>query len=623
MTLPLPLKMPVGDTPLSFASALAYSNGFSSLRQFLRAADIKPVALAQGEKDATAKLSYWSGEASSAISRFTVPPVGRGASWKLGEARFNNYARKGSNYRFCPRCIVHDLECMDIGATAMPFVRASWLTRAVKNCVTHKIALSELPVRDGSYEDFVRLALEHRSAIEELARTAEAVSSCELDRYVEACVMGKSTGNYLDGFETYVAVDLCKYLGHFLNRHGYKSTLLEKAYSNSTARELGYALASQGESAIRVAVSQVITTTARECSTQFQFGSLGLWLDRNLKNPAFAGVTDLFQDIAERALPVGPGDTCFRPVGQRHLHSINTAAAEYGLPDKRVYRLVRDAGLIEGSDRPFHMISFSAADAHQILIDASDTLTSHDARKLLGLQENIFAKLLDDGLIPRVECDTTRRIYSRIRRSDLRAFTEAVFANSRRKLPTAGHLPLGKACQKIGCSQSTLLSKIVSGAIKDTAAHQDHADKVSKIWVNVDEARKVLSTWPESAHGKCSDAVAERRTLRQAARALRTTNISVSALATQGFLTLQVDRIGPSNRKRTCVTEASLSSFAIKHISIADLARDHDTHPVIVRRCLENWGVNPVNDSPGRVARFFLRSDVEHLNFPTPNRPPS
>ena len=620
MTLPVPLKMPVGDTPLSFASALAYQNGFSSLRLFLRAAGIKPGALAQGETKATTKLAYWSGEDSSTISRFTIPLVVHRTTWTLGGAQFNKDARKGARYRFCPRCVESDFECAESGTTSLPFVRAPWLSRAFKNCTVHEIPLSELPVPKKTHEDFVQLTVQRRLDIEQMAYAAEKVSSCELDRYVEACIMGTATDSYLDRFETSVAVDLCNYLGQFLKRHRSTSLFVPATSFEGSAREIGFAVACQGEEVIRATVSSVITNAPRDSSKEFQFGTLGLWLKRNLKNPAHADVVELFQDIAERSLPVGPGDVCFLPVRRRHLHSVSTAAKEYGLFDKRVYRLVHDAGLIEPTDRPYHEVCFSAASAHAILLEAADALTSREARDLLGLKENIFAKLLNDGLIPRVELAASGRIYSRIRRSDLDAFTQAVFANADGKLPTANHLLLGAACQKLGFSQPALLSKIVAGTIKNTAAEQNHSSKVSRIWVDVEEA-KAASLGSSSAANRVVDGhPAVYMTVHEAARHLRTINMSVTALIQQRFLVTEITRNRTCDRRQSYIRRDSVIAFGATHISIADLAIDNGTHPVIVRRALERWGINPVNDSPGRVARFFLRSEVAHLTFEKPAR---
>lgn len=619
MTLPVPMKMAGDATPLSFASAVAFSNGFSSLEQLLNAAGISPGGLAHGEPEATRRLAFWSGEDSQTISRYAIKPATIEKPWTLGEARFSKESRRGATYRFCPRCVLDDVSNGTDKRAFRTHVRAAWMTRAVQNCTIHSIPLIDFPLPPKSCEDFTRVMMNQLEEVKSGAHQANTVLTCDLDRHIEDCIRGTARDCYLARFETYVAADLCDYLGQFIKRHWSKAPSVPRILLDGSEREIGFWVANQGDAVIRSVVSAIITNARRFSSKGFQFGTLGLWLRRNLANPAHTELAELFHDITVRNVPVGPSDVCFLPVQRRRVHSVKTAAKEYGLFPKRVFRLVLDAGLIGPSERPYHEIYFSAALAHDVLSAATETLTSREAREQLGLPEAVFTKLLDQGVIPRVESNNEGRVYSRILRKDFGEFKQAVFANTAGVIPV-DYQPIGAACRRVGCSQAALLSQIVSGSIKNIAAEPGHNFKISKIWVDVAEMKATVSKERDTSDQTSGRKIAQFLTKRETARHLRTIDISISALIEQGFLITSVENNRTCVRRQVYIRRDSVLAFAAAHISIADLAANSSTHPIIVRRVLEQMGVKPINESAGRVTRFFRKSEVAHLTFVKPVR---
>ncbi|WP_426231650.1 hypothetical protein [Pararhizobium sp. DWP3-4] len=619
MTLPVPIKMARDATPLSFASALAYVNGFSSLEQFLNAAEISPGGLGHGEPEATRRLAYWSGEDSLTISRYAIKPATVEKPWTLGEARFSKESRRGATYRLCPRCILNDVSNGTGTQAFRTYVRAAWMTRAVQNCTIHSIPLIDFPLPAKACEDFTRMMVTGWEEVKKSAERANTVITCDLDRHIVNCIHGTAKDCYLARFETYVAADLCNYLGQFIKRHWSKAPSVPGNLLDGSEREIGFWVANQGDAEIRSTVSAIITNARRISNKGFQFGTLALWLKRNVANPAHAELVGLFHDIAVQNIRVGPGNVCFLPVQRRRVHSVKTAAKEYGLVPKRVFRLVLDAGLIGPTERPYHEVYFSAALAHDVLSAATETLTSRGAREQLGVTEVVFTKLLDEGIIPRVESHDEGRVYSRILRSDFDEFKQAVFANAASVIPI-NYQPIGAACQRVGCSQAALLSQIVNGSIKNVAAEPGHNFKISRIWVDVAEIKAVVSEDNGASDQLSGGKFPRFLTRHETAHYLKTTHLSVAALIEQGFLITAVENNRTCVRKQVYVTGDSVAAFATAYISVADLAANSSTHPIIVRRVLEQMGVKPINESAGRVTRFFRKLEVVHSTFVKPVR---
>jgi hypothetical protein len=280
-------------------------------------------------------------------------------------------------------CVVNDMETGRGRHVSRPYVRAGWLTRAVRNCPRHRCPLVEKPTTARTGDSFCRFVTDNFGEIEHQTAASVAYFSVALDSYVEDRIRGILQEPYLDRFEAHVAIDLCTHLGRFVKRHRPALSLVPPALRSASSREIGFFLARQGEAKIRSTVAWIIERERPKGQEKFLFGSLGRWLRDNSREPEFAEILELFQDIAERNLPYGPGEMCFVPVRRRYLHSVKSASNEYGLFADRIVALVKRAGLIEDDTLSYARIYFDAEKAHDILVAASRTITSREARREL------------------------------------------------------------------------------------------------------------------------------------------------------------------------------------------------------------------------------------------------
>lgn len=216
--------------------------------------------------------------------------------------------------------------------------------------------------------DFCKFVSTNLDRIRVQASESSEDCSVEMDAYVESRILGTSTEFYLDRFEAYVAIDLCAHLGEFLKSHRVGSPFVADELRHGPARNIGFHVARMGEEAIQSVVASVIFRKRPKGTAKFLFGSLGRWLRANANREEFSELIELLQDVAERNLPFGPGEMCFVPVRQRHLHSVHSAGLEYGLFEKRIVELLHEAGLIEKASKKRGSIFFDAGKAHQVLL---------------------------------------------------------------------------------------------------------------------------------------------------------------------------------------------------------------------------------------------------------------
>ncbi|WP_157213820.1 TniQ family protein [Rhizobium leguminosarum] len=608
MPLPVTVVHHVDETPESLCDRLSVANGFSSKRIFLTMTGIKAPALAKADPGAIRRLANWSGENIADLERNRITTRPRRLDWQLGSAVFNKQARCGKRFRYCPNCVVDDIKTGRGRPVSRPYVRAAWMSRAVTNCVRHARPIVEIAVASKADDSFCRFVATNSAKIHQEADSSVPTEFVAVDAYAQDRMLGALKEPYLDRFEAHVAIDLCVYLGKFLKRHRSAFSLIPEDLRKAPTRELGFHYARKGATAIREIVVDVINKIRPNGLHKFFFAALGRWLRSNSNEPEFSEVLDLFQDVAERNLPFAAGEMCFVTVRKRYLHSVVSAGAEYGLHEERVVQLMHEAGLIETSQLAHGRIYFDAAKAHDILVAATKTLTSRQAREELGVTEHVMAGLLDSGLLARVEPRTETRVYSRIRREDLDKLRDSIFdqvvgIHESNRTP----IPIERVCQYAACEVVDVLAAVIGGHLRKVFISPNDKPRIASLRFDRDEAVAHLSKVRPTLSAIAGRAVMNQRAASAYLRAKPTT---VPYLINLGLLET-VEIINPVNgRLQLAVTVESMDLFQRDHILVSEVAARHETHPNTILDLFAKIEVRPIYDNCGNVSRFFLRSEV-------------
>ncbi|WP_168343850.1 TniQ family protein [Rhizobium laguerreae] len=611
MPLPVTVVHHIDETPESLCDRLSVANGFSSKRVFLSMTGIKSAALAKAELNAIHRLANWSGENIVDLARNRITTRCRRLDWQLGNAVFNKQARCGRRFRYCPHCIVDDMETGAGRPVSRPYVRAAWLSRAIINCVRHARPIVEIHVASKTDDSFCQFVATNSAKIRQEAERSVPTEFLAVDAYAQDRVLGALRQPYLDRFEAHVAIDLCVYLGKFVKRHRQALALVPENLRKAPSREIGFHYARQGESAIRAIVVEIIRKVRPSGQHKFFFGALGRWLRSNSKQAEFAELLELFQDIAERNLPFAAGEMCFIPVRRRYLHSVVSAGIEYGLHEERIVQLLNEAGLLEDQHLSHGRIHFDAEHAQEILVAASKTLTSRQAREELGVTEGVMTGLLERGLLARVESRNETRIYSRIRREDLDKLRSEIFAHVIVGDSKQALIPIKRVCQNAGCEIGDVLAAVIRGHLRNVFVAPNDELTISSLRFDRDEALAHLSKERPTLSALAGLAVMNQR---DASAYLRAKPTTVPYLINLGLLDTVTINNPVNSRRQLAVTVESMDLFQKDHILVSEVAGLHETHPNTILDLLAKIGVRPIYDNCGNVSRYFLRSEV--LNAP-------
>jgi hypothetical protein len=617
MTLPVLVKFHDDETRLSLLSRLARANGYSSLTEFLSFTNTSARAVRSGEPKAVLMLAEWSGVDPSRLASFEIKNSGPGATWKLGKATMSKDMRLGHNYRYCPQCVLEDLEHGQGRPPTRPYVRTTWMTKAFATCLQHGRPIVERATDALGQEDFSRFAAANLAIIEKQSAADFGTSpAMKMDEYVAARIDGRLTNPFLDSFEAYVAIDLCRYLGHFEKKH--RPAGQSRSREIDSVIENGFAIASEGAEYIEATiVAAVDLEKPFVVELKSFFGLLRTWLLRNREKEEFGPAVELFQDIVKRNLPVGKDDFFLVPTRQRHIHSVRSAGLEYNMMEERVYKVVVDAGLAQPSELSSARIYFNAADAHELLIAALDTVTSADMASAMGVSTARIRAILDHGLIPRAsKVSDGTRVYSRVRRPDFERFLETIDGHAPHTAETGDLMDLRKASAKAYCNVEKILELILDGKI--SSLRRAHGDGfIAGLVIDATEVRGLLMGKGRSAsngtHARVYEALAENPKLlngRQAEQRLRTTSGTITELVNLGYLETVEAVNSMTKRSRRYICAASLAAFDKGHVSVAMLATKTKVFGGSIPPLLDAKGIRPIYEPTGRNSRYYRIADV-------------
>ena len=617
MALPVPLTMQEYETPESYAVRLCAANGFSSYRRFLTLTDMTSSGLSKGQPEALVHLAKWSGVGVGSLSRYAAVTATRYLTWRLGAAVFNKEARPGRRFRYCPCCVLDDLENGAGPVASRPFVRAGWACRAVKNCVEHRRPLLEAPHSPVFGSDFCSFVQANRGLILSQAEEVYPPALVEVDTYCESRIRGDAAEPYLDSLDAHVAIDLCTHFGRFMKRHPHTLKRIPGPLLREPAREIGFFVVRQGEQRIRDVVIDIIRTQRPKGASKFLFGSLGKWLRDNCDRPEFSSVLELFQDVAERNLPYGPGEICFVPVRKRYLHTVQSASEEYGLFHRRIVQLLKEAGILDDASLSRARIYFDADKAHEILLAASQTITSKEAATALGISEKPLMRLLKRGLLPQVEGRLHERAYTRIRREDLNGLVQKIFAGVAVGSLDGSWITVDQLCARACAEKDEVIASLIDGAIQDVAAPADHCFRLDELRFHPSKSVQHLVSTRKTANEQAGEEVLN---CKGASTRLGAKRGTARYLLSLGLLT-PVEVANPAGKQRQImVTVASLEAFLKEHVLVSEVAASHCTSTNMILDAMQRAGARPIYDNCNNVSRFFRKSDI--LDAPVEIPPP-
>lgn len=587
------------ETPESLMARTARANSFYSLSEFCEFTGTSRSGIAKMGVGEQQQVANWTGVPKDDLVKF-ADKSGRVVEFGYGLVRKSQL--RDTSRRYCPHCFAGDIEVGSDEPHARIYMRASWRWSMITNCPEHGVPLRQLP------DDFDTVDL--RDYAIRLPPNVGLNALSDSDGFFANRLLGHTGETYLDKLQLYVAAELCAVLGA-LNQMVVNGKISDRVPGGMTDPERlasGYRIACGGREAIWEFLTGYVVKMVGKASKYPMVYSLPLrWLRDEEPDGDFYAIRQLFQDHAESHLPLEPGETFLTVVTTRRVHTVYSAAKEYGLPEARIRDVLLNQSDRRGVIATFgsRNIVFGKEETHPLLTTAAAQLTTTQAAEHLGCAMMQMEALLEGGYLPySANGAPTGRVYRWVAPEEVSKFKDRVRASLSSAPSEVELVPILDATKICHRSFADIISLILSGDLTHVTM-TGPAFRLDKITVDPKEIDLVTAGDNSEEFLDCAAATAALRTRRETVQHL---------FAAKLVPTVMVAHKKVRNLIQV-VRRKDLEQFSRDHVLLDVLARTRGEAALSVSKRLEQLGVHPAYQSPPKASKIYRRRDIEAMGY--------
>ncbi|UGV26999.1 hypothetical protein E0H22_15660 [Rhodopseudomonas boonkerdii] len=602
--LQLTIKTGSNETPTSYASRLAARNCVSArvlAQDFLFSFQ----SVVDGEHDEIRRLADLGGVAAEPLIEHAVVKTDSGFS--LRGQQLTKPTIRRARVVGCPFCLASDIRGSDLPPAIAVHGRSEWNVASIRSCRQHRASLVTLAdaLTPGNLHDFTRNVAPTVTDIAKLEDRAVMREPSGLETYLLDRLDGHANHPFLDRLPFYVAAWTTEIVGAVVE-FGKKVKLDELTEDQRhCAGDAGFRFMRDGAAGLERCMSELKRNHTYKGPTssdgpQAVYGKLYMTFAQGLHGPDYDPVREVMRTHILENFALGPDDEVFgKPVEQRRLHSIRTAAKSYQMHQKRLRKLVlAECGVEDQADKADRDILFDAALAERIFLREASLLTLKEVENYLNAPRPLASSLSDAGLIRRHavgEGTTDRYLKSELDQLISSMYAKAVAV----AVPGPEMCSVSEAAKRTNCTTVEVVRLIRDGGLDRVQHVHGKTSGILDLLVDVEEVR-LRTRLPELDGLLPLDA----------ARLLRTNQDVVKKLIKLGELQTITQKHPIKRNPINIVQTEEIKRFQRQYVSLFSLARERDIGLPKLKRQLAEIGIQPAfRDELG--ATFYRRSDVE------------
>lgn len=431
------------ETSISFARRLSLFHTGRSGSRVLADLGIEPRGFCTGQTELTFALADAAGIDRRALLDSTVRRLTRHLEFR-GE-RWSRAFVRSDGVALCPRCLIEDSAA---DAPWLAKTRLSWRLRPIQTCTRHHLRLVDFA------EGPEFLEIDRILPVADLPRMSEAQTELEpspLEAFVEHRLKHRDAGEgpWLAGQTIEQATRACEMLGATLERGPQFDEGALSADDWRNAGRIGFAVAVQGEDAVRGALDEIagrLSTASSKAGARAVYGRFYEWLANKTPVVDWGPIRAVLRDTILNTLPIGEGELLLgEKVDRRRLHSVASLIKHTGLHRQRLGKILVHVGLASDTawDRMSHRLVFPAQLAEQFCEDLIDAVSLHQLPEIIDCTRTQAESLYHHGVLKPV---VDRAAESGIHKL---AFSRR---EVRRFLAILAALPIENASESVGVS---------------------------------------------------------------------------------------------------------------------------------------------------------------------------
>lgn len=591
------------ETPVSFASRLAFRNGCVSTRALCSDMAISFDKLVDGDLQALAGLAELGGLEDESYSFSAIRRIGIKA-FVLGSEPIHPTIVRRETLRICPACVLDDRLQSHLPPGASMAGRVAWQLRPLRTCPVHGLPLASFAFAESNHRnDFGYRLAQVRLANLVSAGSVRRRSPSSLERHLDARLFsGGPNGSWLDQIGVAALSRCCEVLGAMVARG--PDVLLDALNEDDlhAMGGVGFGILEPGPHNLRDYLSTLQDRAGRggAAGAQQMFGALYKWLAFSASGPEAATLRDVVRSHIIETMPVGAGEVVLgQAVEKRRVHSVSSAAKEYGFHINTLRNNLSAAGVVTSDDAVMHAQAIFKVEENRVLLER--------------LQRGVSTKTLRDRMnIDRVPLfiltsnEILRPIIGRATQDPVfdpedadRLLEDLGRAGVAVSVPTARQVGVSAATKRANCSLVETIRIMLAGELRWVGLLEGERG-FRALLIDADELRAKVALPP--LEGFVPSALCKKLGIRGSA---------IQQMIQSGILETIVV-VNPVNRcPQVIVPPAAYEKFVSAYTSLRDVSfqKGH----LSARRTLKELmssGIHPDPQILSFGAYVFLKSDI-------------
>ncbi len=595
------------ETAASLASRLAARNG-TSLRRFCLDMQLSLHAVHDGRAIVGRAVAELAGHDPDAFAASMLTRLGnvesRDWSYRGQHLRTENLKRSCRNV--CPLCLAEDLTAGGLRTVELVSARCVWRVRHLRTCSVHGVALIEVDEEVDKYSTYDN-ALVYRGLLprlDQVCRDAVRRDPSDFEAYLfRRLETGVGGVAWLDRKPMWAA-------SHLVERVGTAKLLGDAPNLNRLSTSDWWAVGRAGFEALEggpEGIAPVLdllhdsfrfTRTGRNAPRKI-YGQLWRWIE-DATGPEFDDVRDVMREHALSRLPLAAGtEVLGHVIERRRVHSLRSLHVETGRHQRRLRKMLAGHGLLpDGHEKvnPNRLV-FDADRIKPLLAGIVAPMGTREVLDYLGVAR--VQPLIADGVITPIPTTGRKAGQHEFARADVEAVMEDLLRHAE-PIDAVGtdQVDLVQVCKSTSRKMAEVITMVREGRL-GKVWHRADANGLRSVIVSKVEV-KALTAAPDH------DALARHQVVKR----MRVYHVAVQHLIEKKKLPSVVLPSSRGGQPATYVTEAALTAFQERYVTLSEMARTRRMSIRDVKRELVARGIEPVLSTREYVTGFYLRSDI-------------
>ncbi|MEG3662935.1 TniQ family protein [Celeribacter halophilus] len=602
MTLSLTVPLADMEPVSSFLSRIALRNLCDRASSFCADVGLNFSGAIKGEVDQIERIADLGGVSAQTLLQYSVQKKDRFRVSVAGET-FSKQTFQRSVVRVCPSCVKEGLS----HAPWMPARHLSWKLSSIHTCMKHQQRLIRLPSErfTVSGQDFSQMITRHKSYILNEAADPKSSTATEFEEWIVDRLRNGAGEAWIDSIPLAATMRTAEVLGTLLRFGPEVRFSALDVLQQHEAGQAGFRILQRGKPALHDLLNDMVpqNNILRKNYSKV-YGGFYVWLADQKSNTDLAPIAAIMRDVIVQNYPVRSGTNILgEPTGEQHKFSLHGVRGNFDIGPKRLRDELLARGLAEENPHWEYNVVLSRPLDRALLEEISQSIKEHvdlyEAASRLGLSEQLFRKLVYEGLIP-------RRAYRDHRHHQYDpVFLDRFLASVTQGAALVDTIPEGhvlalRAGQVVGARSSEILHLLathqipcvgllsgktgLSGAIVELAALKNAAKSMPMIGFTYCETHKKL----------------------------RVSTPTLRYLLKLGFLSFYRGKNPTSLKETEIIPQVSVDAFLEKYISLAMLSEKYERPWSEISRLLRHSGVTDILRRP-KCSAIYRRKEAEEV----------